>query len=138
MNTSHFAFLPIHKVGVQINQKTGPPCRKSANAKTRPIPLIIVADCILCCFSLMSRNTLENLAAKWIAEINHYASSAPKILVGTKLDLYDELRRKKVKIVSNGDRPVKQKEIDSLMRGNTFLDYVPCSSISQVSLLKIA
>jgi len=85
----------------------------------------------------MSRNTLENLAAKWIAEINHYASSAPKILVGTKLDLYDELRRKKVKIVSNGDRPVKQKEIDSLMRGNTFLDYVPCSSISQSNLAKM-
>lgn len=86
----------------------------------------------------MSHYTLKNLTAKWIAEVNHYASSAPKILVGTKLDLYDELHRKKVKIVSNGDRPVKQKEIDSVMRSNTFLDYVPCSSISQVSLLKIA
>ena len=87
----------------------------------------------------MSHYTLKNLSAKWLKEVNHYASSAPKILVGTKLDLYDNLSRSKSKLVvsNTGDRPVKQKEIEAVMRSRSFLDYVPCSSISQVRLLKI-
>ena len=40
MNTSHFAFLPIHKVGVQINQKKrGPPAAKVQTQKHALFPL---------------------------------------------------------------------------------------------------
>lgn len=40
----------------------------------------------LVCFSLASRNSLENVTEKWVPELRKYAPGVPYILVGTQSD----------------------------------------------------
>jgi len=47
-------------------------------------------DVFLVCFSIISRNSFNNLKEQWIPEIRHYCPEAPIILVGTKSDLRDD------------------------------------------------
>ncbi|VVA22394.1 PREDICTED: rac [Prunus dulcis] len=48
------------------------------------------ADVFILAFSLISKASYENVAKKWIPELQHYAPGVPIILVGTKLDLRDD------------------------------------------------
>jgi small GTP-binding protein len=45
------------------------------------------ANCFVLCFSLVNRNSFENISTRWIPEILHYNPLAPIILIGTKKDL---------------------------------------------------
>ena len=47
--------------------------------------------CFIICFSLMQRNSLNNACKKWMSEVKTTARTCPCILVGTKLDLREEL-----------------------------------------------
>ena len=47
-------------------------------------------DAFIVFFSLLSENSLTNVALKWIPEIRHYCPETPIILVGTKVDLRNE------------------------------------------------
>eukprot|EP01135_Chromosphaera_perkinsii_P005671 Nk52_evm3s358 gene=Nk52_evmTU3s358 len=46
-------------------------------------------DVFLVCFSLTSPQSLENVRAKWLPEVQHHCPGVPVVLVGTKLDLRD-------------------------------------------------
>eukprot|EP01018_Ginkgo_biloba_P006131 Gb_32146 [translate_table: standard] len=48
------------------------------------------ADVFVLAFSLLSRASYENIAKKWIPELQHYAPGIPIVLVGTKLDLRED------------------------------------------------
>ena len=48
-------------------------------------------DCFLVCFSLVDKNSLKQACTKWLAELKATAKSCPCILVGTKMDLRDEI-----------------------------------------------
>jgi small GTP-binding protein len=48
-------------------------------------------DIFLICFSIVSPTSFENVRAKWYPEVNHHCPSTPIILVGTKLDLRDDM-----------------------------------------------
>jgi len=47
-------------------------------------------DVFLVCFSIISRNSFQNLENKWIPEIRFHCPEVPIILVGTKSDLRDD------------------------------------------------
>jgi hypothetical protein len=51
----------------------------------------IAADVFLVCFSLISPSSFENVRTKWIPEISHHCPNVPFLLVGTKLDLRDDV-----------------------------------------------
>ncbi|CAN1310267.1 Rac-like GTP-binding protein 3 [Linum perenne] len=51
------------------------------------------ADVFVLTFSLVSRASYENIMKKWIPELQHYAPGIPVVLVGTKLDQGEELRK---------------------------------------------
>uniref|UniRef100_A0A6B2LLY8 Uncharacterized protein n=1 Tax=Arcella intermedia TaxID=1963864 RepID=A0A6B2LLY8_9EUKA len=48
-------------------------------------------DVFLVMFSVVSPATLENAKAKWIQEVRHYCPGAPIVLVGTKVDLREDV-----------------------------------------------
>eukprot|EP00493_Phyllostaurus_siculus_P021204 UN21530 len=47
-------------------------------------------DVFLVCFSIISRNSFDNLESMWLPEIRHHCPDVPIILVGTKSDLRDD------------------------------------------------
>ena len=48
-------------------------------------------DCFVVTFSIDSSKTLQNIKEKWYPEIHHHGPSTPFILVGTKLDLRNDV-----------------------------------------------
>ncbi|GJJ69121.1 hypothetical protein EMPS_01467 [Entomortierella parvispora] len=49
------------------------------------------SDVVLMCFSLDAPQSLENLTEKWHPELAHFLERVPKIVVGLKSDLRDEV-----------------------------------------------
>ena len=60
--------------------------------KLRPIAYT-GTDCFLVCFSLVDKNSLKEACTKWIAEVKATAKDCPCVLVGTKLDLREEIEQ---------------------------------------------
>ena len=92
-------------------------------------------DCFIVCFSLMQRNSLENACKKWISEVKTTARACPCILVGTKLDLREELER-------NGDETklrecVTSEEIEQAAKKYAFQGFVECSAKEKKGLNKV-
>eukprot|EP01103_Thecamoeba_quadrilineata_P008296 TRINITY_DN18062_c0_g1_i1.p1 TRINITY_DN18062_c0_g1~~TRINITY_DN18062_c0_g1_i1.p1 ORF type:complete len:274 (-),score=53.17 TRINITY_DN18062_c0_g1_i1:54-833(-) len=50
------------------------------------------ADLIFLCFSTAHKPSLESIKVKWFPEIRHHIPKVPYFLVGTKLDLKEELQ----------------------------------------------
>lgn len=92
-------------------------------------------DCFIICFSLMHKNSLENACQKWVAEVKTTASLCPCILVGTKLDLREELER-------SGDEArlrecVTNAEIEAAAKKYAFQGFVVCSAKEKKGLNKV-
>ena len=92
-------------------------------------------DCFIICFSLMQKNSLENACKKWISEVKTTARSCPCILVGTKLDLREELER-------SGDEAklrecVTNAEIEQAAKKYAFQGFVVCSAKEKKGLNKV-
>ncbi|WJX65472.1 Ras-related C3 botulinum toxin substrate 3 [Trifolium repens] len=50
------------------------------------------SDVLVVAFSLVSRASYENVLKKWIPELRLFAPGVPIILVGTKLDLREDIQ----------------------------------------------
>ncbi|KAG1399664.1 hypothetical protein G6F60_007562 [Rhizopus arrhizus] len=93
-------------------------------------------DVFLCCFSLISPPSFENVKTKWYPEISHHAPNIPIILVGTKLDLredkdtIDRLREKKMAPISYAQGLQMAKEISAVK-------YLECSALTQKGLKNV-
>lgn len=92
-------------------------------------------DCFIICFSLMQRNSLENACKKWISEVKTTARACPCILVGTKLDLREELEK-------TGDTArladcVSNQEIEQAAKKYAFQGFVVCSAKEKKGLNKV-
>jgi len=90
-------------------------------------------DVFLVCFSVISPPSHENVSAKWAPELNHHAPNAPKILVGTKIDLRDDhgmlekLKQKGISPLTYEAGVSKAKEIGAVK-------YMECSALTQKGL----
>lgn len=90
-------------------------------------------DVFLCCFSIISPASFENVKAKWYPEVNHHCPNTPIILVGTKLDLredketIDRLAEKKLAPITHQQGLQLAKEIHAVK-------YMECSALTQKGL----
>ena len=92
-------------------------------------------DCFMICFSLMQRDSLHNACQKWVSEVKTCAKACPCILVGTKLDLREELEQ-------NGDVEklkdcVTTEEIEAAAKKHAFQGFVECSAKEKRNLNKV-
>ncbi|XP_024982591.1 rac-like GTP-binding protein RAC2 [Cynara cardunculus var. scolymus] len=86
------------------------------------------ADVFLLAFSLISKASYENIYRKWILELRHYAPSVPIVLVGTKLDLREDMEY----LRNHPDAtPVTTSEGEDLKNIIGAAAYVECSSKTQ-------
>ncbi|KAF5745360.1 rac-like GTP-binding protein RAC1-like [Tripterygium wilfordii] len=86
------------------------------------------ADVFLLAFSLISKPSYENVAKKWIPELRHYAPGVPIILVGTKLDLRDDVQ---FFIDHPGAVPITTGQGEELRKLIEAPVYIECSSKTQ-------
>jgi len=62
-------------------------------------------DVILMCFSVDSHDSLENIHAKWVPEVQHFCPNVPFLLIATKKDLRNDpatrqaLLREKLEVI---------------------------------------
>ena len=87
----------------------------------------------LVCFSVVSRPSIENIQAKWLPEITHYAKGVPFILVGTKADLRDDPKM----AAALKDKFVSSAEGEALAAETGATAYMECSALTQENLKEV-
>ncbi|XP_002735063.3 rho-related protein racA-like, partial [Saccoglossus kowalevskii] len=70
-------------------------------------------DVFIVCFSIISEPSYDNVSVKWNPELTNHVPEAPKILVGTKIDLRDN---KEIisKLTEKGKAPLKKEAGEKL------------------------
>ncbi|KAK8643022.1 hypothetical protein V6N13_012339 [Hibiscus sabdariffa] len=86
------------------------------------------ADVFILAFSLISKASYENIAKKWIPELNHYAPGVPIVLVGTKLDLRDD---EQYLVDHPAAVPISTVQGEELRKQIESPAYIECSSKTQ-------
>ena len=86
-------------------------------------------DIFLICFSVVSRNSFENVSKKWIPEIGHHCPEVPYILVGTKGDLRGDAKY--------AGEEVSIESIHALAKETGAHLYVECSALTQKGLKRV-
>ncbi|PAA53648.1 hypothetical protein BOX15_Mlig011074g1 [Macrostomum lignano] len=86
-------------------------------------------DVFLLCFSLVDRDSFENLSSVWLPELRSYEKDAIVLLVGTKHDLCRE----------DGSRSaaVSRAKIDELCGSHGSLKYVECSALKNYGIKEV-
>jgi Ras-related C3 botulinum toxin substrate 1 len=86
-------------------------------------------DVFLVCFSVISRNSYDNVRTKWVPEIKHHVPTAPFLLVGTKMDLKND-----AEVLKKVGDPISTEQGTSLAKEVGANKYVECSALTQDGL----
>ncbi|XP_063412642.1 rho-related GTP-binding protein RhoB-like [Mytilus trossulus] len=94
--------------------------------RLRPLAYQHSIDVVFLVFAVISPDSIKNIEAKWIPEINYHLKNVPRILVGTRSESRDDERilahLKKMK-----QMPVMQKDIDVICKRHS-LEYFETSA----------
>lgn len=84
-------------------------------------------DVVLVCFSINSRTTLENTAAKWAPETKYFCPNAPIVLVGIKKDTRNDPSEIK-RLHEMKREPVTLQEGQAMAKEIQAFAYIECSA----------
>lgn len=94
-------------------------------------------EIFLCCFSVVSPTSFQNIKAKWLPEILHHS---PKdilyLLIGTKTDLRDDLHVLDDLAMKNS-KPITYDQGAKLAKDLGAVAYLECSAATQVGVKEI-
>ncbi|KAF7344539.1 Small GTPase Cdc42 [Mycena sanguinolenta] len=90
-------------------------------------------DVFLVCFKVIWPISFENVRDKWIPEIRHHCRDVPFLIVGTQIDLRDDLDVLK-KLAGLKQRFVTTEEGERLAYELGAVKYVECSALTQEGL----
>ncbi|KAJ6472461.1 P-loop containing nucleoside triphosphate hydrolase protein [Mycena sanguinolenta] len=82
-------------------------------------------DVFLVCFSVTSRASYVAVRSKWVPEIRHFCPDVPFLIVGTKIDLREDLT------LRGDQRPVSSAEGESLAYELGAVKYLECSALTK-------
>ena len=94
------------------------------------------ADIVLCCFSVDSAQSAENIVDKWVPEVKHFIPRIPILLVATKSDLRTDektiarLRRTRSSLVTTEEGQKLAQQIGAIK-------YFECSAKENQNLTEI-
>jgi len=94
------------------------------------------SDVFLICFSIVDPYSLENVASKWVQEVQLHCPNTPFILVGTKIDLRNnegEIER----LAKLSKAPVTSKQGANMAAQIKATKYLECSALTQIGLKQI-
>ncbi|XP_025159208.1 cdc42 homolog isoform X2 [Harpegnathos saltator] len=87
-------------------------------------------DVFLVCFSVVSPSSFENVKEKWVPEITHHCQRTPFLLVGTQIDLRDDVATVE-KLAKNKQKPISAEQGEKLAKELKAVKYVECSALTQ-------
>jgi len=92
-------------------------------------------DVFLVCFSLVAVTSFNNVKTKWASEVHHHCPDAKVLLVGTKVDLRDDMSKEmQDSLASHQQLPITSQQGMSLAREMKAVNYLECSSLTQKGL----
>ncbi|KAM9769786.1 rho-related GTP-binding protein RhoU-like isoform 2-T2 [Menidia menidia] len=91
------------------------------------------ADVFLLCYSVVRPCSFRNLTSKWVPEIRRHCPGAPLILVGTQLDLREDVQVL-IQLAQNQQRPVGPEEGRRLAQELGAAGFAECSALTQKNL----
>ncbi|CCG21024.1 Rac1 G-protein [Candida orthopsilosis Co 90-125] len=94
-------------------------------------------EIFLCCFSVVSPDSFQNIKLKWIPEIHHHC---PKdvlvLLIGTKTDLRDDPHALD-ELSAKGVKPITEEQGNKLAKDIGAVKYLECSAATQSGVKEI-
>ncbi|XP_077380673.1 cell division control protein 42 homolog isoform X1 [Festucalex cinctus] len=91
------------------------------------------ADVFLLCYSVVRPASFRNLSRRWLPEIRRHCPGAPLVLVGTQLDLREDVQVL-IRLARNRERPVASEEGRQLARQLGAAGFAECSALTQKNL----
>ncbi|XP_035222364.1 cdc42 homolog [Stegodyphus dumicola] len=93
-------------------------------------------DVFLVCFSVASPSSFENVKEKWIPEITHHCQETPFLLVGTQIDLRDDVKIVQ-ELAKSRQKPITYDQGEKLAKELKAVKYVECSAKTREGLRNI-
>ena len=93
-------------------------------------------DVFLICFSLVNPTSFENVKAKWSPEVRLHCQNVPIVLVGTKVDLRDNIETIE-KLSEKRSEPITYPQGSSLAKDIGAVKYLECSALTQKGLKQV-
>eukprot|EP00063_Salmo_salar_P056596 XP_014031431.1 PREDICTED: rho-related GTP-binding protein RhoU-like isoform X2 [Salmo salar] len=94
------------------------------------------ADVFLLCYSVVRPSSFRNATDRWAPEIRRHCPGAPMVLVGTQLDLREDVQVL-VQLARNEERPVGTEEAQQLAQDIGAVSFVECSGLTQKNLKEV-
>ncbi|KAJ1954063.1 GTPase Cdc42, partial [Dispira parvispora] len=93
-------------------------------------------DVFLVCFSVTSPASFENVREKWVPEVHHHCPGVPCLIVGTQIDLRDDVMVIE-KLARQRQRPISEDMGRELAVRLGAVKYVECSALTQKGLKNV-
>ena len=90
-------------------------------------------DVALICFSVVDSLSYENVKAKWIKEIRRHCPGVPIVLVGTQVDLRENMAFVK-ELKARGGRTISRSDGNKLVSQLKATCYVECSALTHFNV----
>eukprot|EP01088_Endostelium_zonatum_P003046 TRINITY_DN13_c0_g2_i5.p1 TRINITY_DN13_c0_g2~~TRINITY_DN13_c0_g2_i5.p1 ORF type:complete len:203 (+),score=66.60 TRINITY_DN13_c0_g2_i5:66-674(+) len=90
-------------------------------------------DVFLMAFSIVSPPSFENVRSKWNPEVTHHCPNAPKLLVGTKVDLRED-KDTLERLAGKKLAPISLAQGESMKNEVGARKYMECSALTQKGL----
>ncbi|KAM6939784.1 rho-related GTP-binding protein RhoU-like [Xenentodon cancila] len=91
------------------------------------------ADVFLLCYSVVRPCSFRNLTNKWAPEIRQHCPGVPLVLVGTQVDLREDVQVL-IHLAQNQQRPVGTEEGEQLAQELGAVGFAECSALTQKNL----
>ncbi|KAM9856558.1 rho-related GTP-binding protein RhoU-like [Aulostomus maculatus] len=91
------------------------------------------ADVFLLCYSVVRPCSFRNLTTRWVPEVRQHCPGAPLILVGTQLDLKEDVQVL-IQLAQRQERPVGSEEGRQLAQELGAVGFAECSALTQKNL----
>ncbi|KAK7930102.1 hypothetical protein WMY93_006497 [Mugilogobius chulae] len=91
------------------------------------------ADVFLLCYSVVRPCSFQNLSQRWLPEIRLHRPDAPLVLVGTQVDLREDVQVL-IQLAQNQQRPVGSEEGRRLAQELGAAGFCECSALTQKDL----
>ncbi|KAJ3615097.1 hypothetical protein NHX12_018665 [Muraenolepis orangiensis] len=91
------------------------------------------ADVFLLCYSVVRPASFRGLAQRWVPEVRRHRPDAPLVLVGTQLDLREDVKVL-VQLAQDRERPVSTEEGRRLAMEIGAAGFAECSALTQKNL----